>query len=257
MRPEWLSQRVGGTILNALGIGTVLNAAGIVIGGVLGLTMRKPLSPANQSFFKVTLGAAAVYFGLRLTWLSVNGTFYQMLKQVGVVLLAMVLGKFTGRLLRLQKASNRLGQFARQRMERATPANLHRWSNGFNTCALLFCAAPLALLGAVQDGLSGYCQPLIIKALMDGLATMAFVASFGWGAALSALPVLAYQGTVTLLARTAEPFLREHGLVDPINAVGGLLVFCVALIILELKKIDLTDYLPSLVFAPLITWLWR
>jgi hypothetical protein len=60
-----------------------------------------------------------------------------------------------------------------------------------------------------------------------------------------------------LLARWAEPLLREQGLVDPVNAVGGLLVFCVALIILELKKIELTDYLPSLAFAPLITWLWR
>ena len=256
-RREWLSQRVLISILNALGVGTVLNAAGIVIGGVLGMTMRKPLSPANQNFFKVMLGVGAVYFGLRLTWLSVSGTFLQMLKQVAIILLAMMLGRVTGRLLRLQKTSNRLGQFARERMERARPANPHRWSDGFNTCALLFCAAPLAVLGAVPDGLSGYYQPLIIKSVMDGLAVMAFVSSFGWGAALSALPVLAYQGTIVLLARWAEPLLREQGLVDPVNAVGGLLVFCVALIILELKKIELTDYLPSLAFAPLITWLWR
>jgi uncharacterized membrane protein YqgA involved in biofilm formation len=245
------------TIIDALGIGTVLNAAGIVIGGVLGLTMRKPLSPANQTFFKVVLGAATVYCGLRLTWLSVNGSFLQMLKQVVIVLLAMMLGKFTGRLMRLQKTSNRLGQYARDRMERATPANPHRWGDGFNTCALLFCVAPLAFLGAVQDGLSGYYQPLLIKALMDGLATMAFVAAFGWGAVLAALPVLACQGTIALLARSAEPFLRGQGLVDSIGAVGGLLIFCVALIILELKKIELTDYLPSLAFAPLIAWLWR
>ena len=246
-----------GTLLSALGIGTLVNAAGIAIGGVLGLTVKKPVSPANQTFGKVMLGAAAVYFGLRLTWLSVHGPFLQMLKQVAIVLLAMMLGKMTGRWLRLQKASNRLGRFARERMERATPENPRRWSDGFNTCALLFCAAPLAVLGSVQDGLSGYCQPLIIKAVMDGLAAMAFAASFGWGAALSALPVLVYQGTITLLVRWAEPFLRGQDLVDPVNAVGGLLVFCVALIILELKKIELTDYLPSLAFAPLITWLWR
>ena len=246
-----------GTILNALGIGTVLNAAGIVLGGVLGLMVRRPMSPANQIFFKVVLGAATVFFGLRLTWLSVHGPFPQMLKQVMIVLLAMMLGRFTGRLLRLQKTSNRLGQFARERMEQATLANPNRWSDGFNVCALLFCAAPLATLGAVQDGLSGYYPPLVIKAVMDGLATMAFVSSFGWGAALAALPVLVYQGSLALLVRSAEPFLRELGLVDSIGAVGGLLIFCVALIILELKKIELTDYLPSLVFAPLLTWLWR
>ena len=248
---------MSGTILNALGIGTVLNAAGIVVGGVLGLAARKPLSPENQTFFKVVLGAGTVYFGLRLAWLNVGGTFGQMLKQVLIVLLALVLGRFIGRLLRLQKTSNRLGQFARERMERATPANPHRWSDGFNTCALLYCAAPLALLGAVQDGLSGYYQPLVIKALMDGLATMAFVAAFGWGAALSALPVLVYQGTITLLLRSVEPFLRQQGLADSIDAVGGLLVFCVALVILELKKIELADYLPSLAIAPLLTWLLR
>src|SRR5207247_1044708 len=118
-------------------------------------------------------------------------------------------------------------------------------------------AAPLALLGAVQDGLSSYYPPLVIKALMDGLAAMAFAASFGWGTVLSALPVLAYQGAIALAMRSIEPLLREQGLVDSINAVGGLLVFCVALIILDLKKLELTDYLPSLAFAPLLTWLWR
>ena len=159
--------------------------------------------------------------------------------------------------MQLQKTSNRLGQFAHERMERATPTNPNRWSDGFNVCALLFCAAPLATLGAVQDGLSGYYPPLVIKAVMDGLATMAFVSSFGWGAVPAALPVLVYQGSLALLVRSAEPFLHELALVDSIGAVGGLLIFCVALIILELKKIELTDYLPGLVFAPLLAWLWR
>jgi uncharacterized protein len=246
-----------GTILHALGIGTVLNAAGIVLGGVLGLTVKRPLSPANQAFFKVLLGIATIFFGLRLTWLSIHGPFLQMLKQGIIALLAMMLGRFTGRLLLLQKTSNRLGQFARERMERVTPTSPNRWSDGFNVCALLFCAAPLATLGALMDGLSGYYPPLVIKAVMDGMATMAFFSSFGWGTTLSALPVLICQGTVALLIQTAEPFLRNLGLVDSVGAVGGLLIFCVALIILELKRIELTDYLPSLAFAPLITWLWR
>ena len=81
---------------------------------------------------------------------------------------------------------------------------------------------------------------------------------------LAALPVLAFQGTITLLcSQLLGPFLQTHGahgpnsLIDSVNAVGGLLVFSVALVILGLKKIELADYLPSLVFAPLITWLWR
>jgi len=96
-----------------------------------------------------------------------------------------------------------------------------------------------------------------VKAVMDGLATMAFVTLFGLGATLSVVPVIACQGTITLLAKLAQPWLAKYSLLDPINATAGLLVFCVALIIFELKRIELADYLPSLVFAPLLTWLWR
>ena len=93
---------------------------------------------------------------------------------------------------------------------------------------------------------------------MDGLATMGFVSIFGWGVMLAALPVLALQGSVTLAcAQFLKPFLEAHRLVDPLNATGGLLVFTVALVILELKKIELADYLPSLAFAPLLAWVCR
>ncbi len=79
---------------------------------------------------------------------------------------------------------------------------------------------------------------------------------FGWGVVLAALPVLAFQGTITLAcAQWLRPWLEAHSLVDSANAVGGLLVFCVALIILELKRLELADYLPSLAFAPLLTWI--
>ena len=239
-------------------IGTALNVAGILIGGLTGLGRRKPLSPANESFFKVALGVLTVFFGLRLTWVSLNGSFLQMLKQLLVVVLAMMLGKVTGRLLGLQSTSNRLGRQARERIAAILPADPSQLSEGFKTCAVLFCAAPLAILGSVQDGLSGYCYPLAAKAVMDGLATMGFVLLFRWGVLFAAMPVLAFEGTITLLcAQFLKPFLEAHRLVDSVNATGGLLVFCVALVILELKKIELADYLPSLAFAPLLTWLLR
>ncbi len=239
-------------------IGTILNVAGIVIGGIAGLTRRKPLSAAHESFFKVALGVFAVFYGLRLTWLSLNGTFLQILKQLLIVVLAMMLGKLIGRLLHLQKLSNRLGCGARERIAAAAANNPRRAGEGFKTCAALFCAAPLGVLGAVQDGLSGYYYSLGVKAVMDGLATMGFVSMFGWGAMLAALPVLALQGTITLACtQYLKPFLEAHSLVDPLNATGGLLVFSVALVILELKKIELADYLPSLAFAPFLAWVCR
>jgi uncharacterized protein len=239
-------------------IGAALNVAGILVGGLVGLVQPKPLSPANESRIKVALGAFTVFYGLRLTWLSLNGSIPQILKQLIIVVVALMLGKMTGRLLRLQQMSNRLGQDAREHITAAKPAAAREWSEGFKTCAVLFCAAPLAILGSVQDGLSGYFYPLAVKAVIDGLAMMGFVRLFGWGAILAALPVLAFQGTITLAcAQFLKPVLEVRGLVDPVNAAGGLLVFCVALIILELKRFELADYLPSLVFAPLLAWVFR
>ncbi len=241
-------------------IGTILNAAGILLGGLVGLARRKPLGPAAESYFKVVLGAMTVFYGLRLTWMSLSGSFFEVLKQLAIVILALGLGRLTGRALHLQRMSNRLGQSARDRISSARPDDAERFSQGFKICAALFCAAPLGILGATQEGLSRseYFYPLAIKAVMDGLASMGFVSLFGRGVLLAALPVLALEGTITLVvARLFEPMLSAHNLVNSVNAVGGLLVFCVALVILGLKRIEIADYLPSLLTAPLLTWCCR
>ena len=93
-----------------------------------------------------------------------------------IVILALTLGRITGRLLRLQKGLNRLGQYARERFAQKGSESAQRWSEGFVTCTILFCVGPMAILGALQDGLSGRWQTLGAKAIMDGLATMAFMA---------------------------------------------------------------------------------
>ena len=236
-------------------VGAILNAAGILLGGMMGLAQRKPLSEAHESSFKVGLGVFAVFYGLRLSWMSFSGSLLHVLKQLLIVLLALSLGKLTGQVLRLQSMSNRLGRDARERISTASPRSPQAANNGLRVTSVLFCAAPLGILGAVQDGLSAYYYPLALKAVMDGLATMGFVRLFGPSAMLSALPVLALEGTLALLCeRFLQPMLGAHNLVDPLNAVGGLLVFSVALVILGLKKVELADYLPSLAVAPLLAW---
>lgn len=240
--------------------GAILNAVGIVVGGFFGLARRTPLSPPTQAFFKFALGVLTVFYGMRLTWLSVGGSFTHVLKQIAIAFLAVMLGKLTGQLLHFQKASNRLGQYARELIERTRPDDPQRFNNGLSACTILFCAAPLGLLGAVQDGLSDYYHPLAIKGVMDGLAMMGFVAMFGWGGMLAALPVFLLQGSITLACTYyIEPFLSKPGvgLVDSVNAVGGLIVCTVGLVIFEIRKVELADYLPSLAIAPLLTWLWR
>lgn len=239
-------------------IGTTLNVVGILAGGVAGLARHRSFSRPTETNLKVVLGAFTVYYGLRLTWLSVNGSLFQVLKQLCVAILAMMAGKAAGKLLRLQTLSNRLGRDASARISAVRPNAPDRFAAGFTVCATLFCAAPLGIIGALQDGLSGYFYPLAIKAVMDGLAAMGFVALFGRGVLLAALPVLALQGTLTLVCgEFLGPFLASRDLLDSVNAAGGLIVFSVALVILGLKRIEMADYLPSLAFAPLITWLWR
>jgi uncharacterized membrane protein YqgA involved in biofilm formation len=243
--------------------GAILNAAGILIGSVIGLVRATPLSAQTQAFFKTALGVFCIFFGLRLTWLTLNGNFSALLKQLVIVGLAFILGRWLGRLLHLQRGSNRAGQYARRLMEEAQQQPALRFNNGLNACAILFCLSPLGILGALQDGLpgtnqsAGYFYPLALKGVMDGLAMMSFVRMFGAGTMLAAFPVLLLQGTITLVcALYLEPFLRAHGLVDALNAAGGLLVSVVGLVIFEFKRVELADYLPAVPLAAVITWLW-
>lgn len=238
-------------------IGTILNSLAILAGGTAGLTVARDISAANQQRLKVALGAFTVYVGLSLTWNGVNGSFRQVLGQLGVVLLSLMLGNATGRLLHLQSGLNRLGQAARRRFSDATTGGGRRPMEGFITCSLLFCVGPMAILGAIQDGLTGSIKILGIKSVMDGLATMAFSKTFGWGVLLAAVPVLIYQGGISLAAGMLQPFLDQKDLLDSVNATGGMLLFCVALLVLEIWPVRVADYLPSLVYAPLLTWWFR
>jgi len=240
--------------------GALINSAGILLGGGLALVLKKPPSAASQSRAKVLLGVFTVWFGLTLTLSSLNGSATRRFKQLAIVLLAMALGKLAGKLLRLQKFSNAAGQFASRKLADASSGQ-PRFNDGFHVATALFCAAPLAILGSVAEGLdpNGFSKVLCVKAVMDGMATMAFTRTFGWGVMVSAIPVLAWQGAIIRCAELLRPALEHQAqpLIDSINATGGLLIFCVALIILQLKKVALADYFPSLALAPLLTrWLW-
>lgn len=239
-------------------IGTVLNAVGILIGSLLGLIMRRQFSGSAQLAWRGVMGVLTVVLGLHLAWTGLTGGgSAEFLRNLLVLLLALILGRFTGRLLHIQKGLNRLGRYASGRFAAVRPGDPNRFNEGFVVCAVLFCAGPLGIIGAVEDGLTGNWEPLAVKMVMDGLAAMGFVCVYGPGVALSALPVFAYQGTITLLVHRLEPVLRQNHLIDSVNAIAGMLVFCVALVILELKKIELGDYLPGLAVAPLLAWLLR
>jgi uncharacterized membrane protein YqgA involved in biofilm formation len=232
--------------------GAFLNAIGILLGGLFGLAQRAPLSARSQDFLRRALGAATAFFGLRLIWLNVNGSFWQCARQILIALLAIVLGNLAGKILRLQKISNRLGRFAGKLISSAQ-SGPPRKAGGFNACAILFCAAPLGILGAVTEGLSGDFYLLAVKAVMDALAMTGFVKIFGWPSALSAFPVFIFLGAIMLVCQfCARPFLDSHDLICPVGAAAGLVACAVALVIFEVRKVELANYLPALAVAPLL-----
>lgn len=233
--------------------GALINAVGIVAGAGLGLLVKKPLPPYYQQALKVGLGAFTVFFGLKITYTSLHGSVGQVFKQFGVVLLAMVIGKLIGKLLRLQKGSNFLGHFASQKIANVATCS-DKFNEGFLVCTALFCAAPLTMLASVHEGLADFSPLFLVKALMDGAAAMAFTLMYGPGVLLSAIPVLALQSAIIRGVALAGPSLRNQPwpLDDAILATSGMLIFCVALVILQLKRIEIADYLPSLVCAPLL-----
>ena len=238
-------------------LGTYLNAAAIILGAILGLSLRRQLSAAAQNYLKLTLGCVTIFFGMKLVWTGLNGSFWQVARQFTIALLALMLGRLVGRLLHLQKLSNRLGRQARDDIAN-TAGHVPPWTEGFNTCSALFCATPLAVIGSISDGLGDYFQPLLIKAAIDGLAAFGFVSLFRWSVLLSAIPVFVYQGTLTLLClRYGRPFLEARGLLDSVVVTEGLLLVFVSLVIFEVRRIELADYLPALALAPLLASLWH
>ena len=191
-------------------IGALINSAGILLGGVLARVLKNPVSATNQSRAKILLGVFTVWLGLTLTLSSLNGSALQRGKLLAIVLLAMVLGKLAGKLLRLQRLSNAVGQFATRKMAAAADGK-PEFNDGFRVATALFCAAPLAILGSVAAGLNGgFSKVFCVKAAMDGLATMAFSRTFGWGVMLSAIPVLAWQWAIIRGVALLEPALRHH-----------------------------------------------
>ncbi|MGA2244485.1 MAG: DUF554 family protein [Verrucomicrobiota bacterium] len=238
-------------------IGPFLNALGILLGALSGLAMRKPVTARTQEFFKSALGAFTVFYGLRLIYQNVDWNFTAAWKQIASALLAVVAGYWLGRLLRLQTWSNRIGHYAASLLAAAQKEPPAPPAAGFVAATLLFCAAPLGILGAVVDGLEGYYYLLLLKAIMDGLAMMSFVKMFRWPVAFAALPVFFFFNGLALAVQLgAKPWLEPHKLTSSIGLAAGLVTCIVAVVIFQVRRVELANYLPALLVAPaLVHWL--
>ena len=239
--------------------GTLINVAALLAGALIGLGTRKEPDAATQNAVKFVLGLFIVWTGLKIVWVSLDGTFWQMLGQFGLAALSLSLGHATGNLLKLQRGLNRLGQFAKEILtpQPGSGRTRPRPNDIFLACTIVFAANPLGFYGALLEGMRGHWEVLTIKAVLDGLSALAFARSLGWTVLLAAFPVLAVQGTVTLLAQLAGQSLFTVPMTEAVGATGGLLVFSVALIVWNTRKVKLADYLPSFVYALLLAWWLR
>jgi len=245
-----------------LPIGTFFNVICIFIGGVVGLRLSRQLTDATQrrirkflAVLTVLAGGYMICNGLYGGW-QLAGSVWKFLLLGLITLLAISFGNLFGTWLKLQERMDKIGQAAKDRFAKMGNEESASFSDGFVTCTILFTVGPMSLLGAVEDGLGKVPTILIVKSLMDGIATLCFAPRFGAGVLLSIVPLLVYQSAVTMLASNLLFITDKPALLASFNLVGGLLVLTIMLVILEVQKVPLSNYLPALVIGPLLTWWW-
>jgi uncharacterized membrane protein YqgA involved in biofilm formation len=223
-------------------VGTFINVAAISTGGFVGVAFGSKLPERLRATVLNGLGLVTVLIGLQMALTT---------KNIIVVLAAMLLGGIIGEALRIHDMTERLGSFVQSAFSKGENNNL---SQGFVTASLVFCVGPIAILGSIQDGLTGDYRLLAVKSMLDGFASIAFSASLGWGVLLSAFSILLYQGFITLFAGAISSVLTDPMIVE-MSATGGLIIVGIGLKLLEVKDMRLANFLPALLIAPLIVLL--
>ncbi len=227
--------------------GTLINVAAIITGGAVGLLARTGIPERYRRIILSGLGlfTLAIAFDLFL-----DGD--QSLVILGSVLIGSLLGEWWG----IEARLGEIGQRIEKLYSRANGgAGDGVFVRGFVSASLLFCVGPMAILGSIQDGLTGDFQLLLIKSVMDGFATMALTATLGTGVLFSAISVLLYQGSITLLAAQLQSVLSD-AMISELNAVGGILLMGLAIsTLLEIRPIRVGNMLPALILAPVFMYL--
>ncbi len=244
--------------------GTLVNVAAVVAGGALGAVLGGRVPERVRSTLTDVLGVFVVVLGIG----DALGTFGDELAgalgpaAVLVVLGSLLVGGILGELLAIESRLEQLGSWLRQRTVRPgqvggtdAAAARARFIEGFVVTSLVITVGPLAVLGALQDGLTGDWSLLAVKALLDGPVALAFASVLGIGVAFAALPMLVWQGGLTLAAAAVGGQVTDT-MVAAIGAVGGFLVVGIGLRLLELRMVRVANLLPALVIAPLVVALW-
>lgn len=229
--------------------GTLINVVTILIGGLLGLILGSRLPERLRQTVMAGLGLFTFAFGLKMFLDTQNAL---------AVLISLLLGAVIGEWLRIEDGLRSIGRWLEARFTKTdNPAQDNRFVRGFLTASLVFCVGPMAILGSIQDGLTGNFQTLAVKAILDGFGALAFASTLGVGVLFSAVVLLGYQGGISLMAAQLQALISP-AMMQELNATGGVILLAIAIgSLLEIKPIRAGNFLPALVIAPLMVVLMQ
>jgi len=219
--------------------GTLVNVVAVLVGSAIGLAIGNRLSQRLREIMTTGLGLCTLLIGAQMA-LKVQNPL--------VVIASMVIGGVVGELLGIEEALERAGEWLRSWARSGSGT----FVTGYVTASLVFCVGPMTLLGSIQEGLTGNPDIIYTKAMLDGVASVAFASSLGIGVSFAAITVLVFQGALTLLGAQLAFLLRPE-ILNEVTAVGGLLILAIGLLLLEVKRLRVANLLPALVVVVLLT----
>ena len=228
-----------------IGLGTIINTAGVIAGGLIGLGLKNGIKKNMQDIMMQACGVATIFIGgagaLSKMLVFQDGK----LETQGTMLLifSLVLGSLLGEWINIEQKMDLLGE----RIKKAVKAeNDNLFVEGFVNVSLIICVGAMAIVGAVQDGISGDYSMLVAKAILDLIIVVVFAATYGIGAVFSAVPIFVYQGAITLAAAFLGSFVSE-AMINDLSFIGSALIFCVGVNIGFGKKFRVGNMLPALI----------
>ncbi|PTN34369.1 DUF554 domain-containing protein [Desulfonatronum sp. SC1] len=220
-------------------IGTLINAGAIILGSLLGLMLGGRFSDRYRTLVYHSIGLCVLVIGLHMALSFTN---------ILILVFSMLCGALCGQLVRLDDRLTAAGNALKHRLGSKDA----RFTDGFVTASLLFCIGSMAILGSIDEGIRGDRTILLTKSILDGFICIPLASTYGIGVLFSFLSILLYQGGITLLAGQAQGLFTEP-IIAQLTSTGGLLIMGIGINLLELKTINVTNMLPSLVFAVLFT----
>lgn len=219
---------------------TIINAIAVLCGTIIGLILKKNISSSFKNIVMLSSGVVTLVLGLQMAFEVPSAI---------AVLFSLLLGGFTGFALKIEDRIMALGNII------GGSDGGSDFGKGFLNASLLFCTGSMSIVGAIEAGTTGDYELILIKSIMDGFMAIVFAASYGKGVGASVITILVYQGFFTLLGGWIEPVLGESG-IAAMSAAGGFLLIFLALGLLGIKQIQTGNFLPALVFAPLMQYLY-